>query len=349
MTKGLISVIVPVYNGQDYLDKCLKSIMFQTYQHFEVILVDDGSTDKSGKICDKYARENKNIKVVHKKNAGPAAARNDGIKISRGELVFFIDADDYLEKNAFEVLVAGYGKTGADLVVGDFQKIRNDKPESRNDILLETDKLLEERDIVEYARWYLRKPNKYLLLAFSWARIFKSSIIRKYQLRFDERLHTFEDVAFNFDYLKYTRKVFFVKKVIYSHLVYDNLLSATTAIGSNPERLLGYKQALKSAASFLKKKIEDREINKEVGQALVTLTIIQLVRNCAQINNNEAEVQRFVRRIVDDFELRNSLKYYRASKGESRIIPLLIKLRLAGLIILVGKYKAYKRYKNGKA
>lgn len=343
MTKGLISVIIPVYNAQDYLDRCIKSVNNQSYNNVEIILVNDGSGDDSDKICDKYANKYINIMVIHKKNAGPAAARNDGIKISNGEFIFFMDADDYLEKNAFELLMLGYNKSKSDLVIGNFQKIKNSNVESRNDISFKENRFLEKKDVVEYSRLYLKKPNKYLLFAFSWGKLFKSSIIKNNKIYFDNNLHTFEDVAFNFDYLKYIKKIFFANKIIYNHLVYDNLSSATTAVGNDPNKLLGYKSALKNIGVFLKGNISDNEIKKEIGHAFVSLTIIQLVRICGQINKNTFH---FVQKLVNDLGLRNNLKYYYPSKNESKIIPLFIKLKLVQPIIWICKYKAYKRYKK---
>ncbi|MCX6727162.1 MAG: glycosyltransferase family 2 protein [Candidatus Shapirobacteria bacterium] len=346
MKKGLVSIIVPIYNAENYLAKCVGSISCQSYKNFEMILIDDGSGDNSGRMCDKYAAKNKMVKVIHKKNAGPAAARNDGLKISEGKYIFFMDADDFIEKNALELLVAGYDQSKADLVIGDFKKIKNFKTEIRNDIFFDENKLLKQQDIIEYTRFYLKKPNKYLLLAFSWGRLFKSSIIRNNKLCFSEKLHTFEDVAFNFDYLRYTKKVFFINTVIYNHLIYDNLSSATTAVGDDPSKLFGYKQALQNVGAFLKGNISDEEIKQEVGHAYVSLTIIQLVRICGQINGNEKNIFRFVQGLVKDLTLRDNLKYYHPSKGESKIIPLLIKLKLVQLVLWICEYKAYKRYKR---
>ena len=97
MDKNLVSVIVPVYNVENYLDRCVKSILEQTYQDLEIILIDDGSTDESGLICDKYKATDDRIKVYHKRNEGQSCARNDGIDIATGKYILFIDADDYID------------------------------------------------------------------------------------------------------------------------------------------------------------------------------------------------------------------------------------------------------------
>lgn len=342
-----ISIIVPVFNGQDYLHRCIESLINQTYKNIEIILVDDGSTDNSGKICDNYALSDKRIRVIHKKNSGPAVARNAGIKISKGEFIFFIDADDFIEKDTFSLLIAGYKKYKADIIIGDFRKIENGVIEQRHDISFPGSKLLNKQDLVNYSRLYLKKPNKYLLFAFSWGRLFKSSIIKENNIFFNEKLHTFEDVAFNFDYLKYAKAVFFVKKTIYNHSVYDNYSSATMTLGDNPKKLFGYRQALVSISNFLKNRISDAEIKKEDGHAYISLTIIQLVRICGQINdNNKKNIFQLLRELVNDSNLRDNLKYYSPLKGESRILPILMKLKLVWPIIFVCKYKAWQRYRK---
>ena len=101
----LISIIVPVYNVESYLKKCLESIINQTYKNIEIILIDDGSTDSSGKICDDYANKDKRIKVIHKQNGGVSDARNTALDICRGDYIGFIDSDDYIELDMYETLL----------------------------------------------------------------------------------------------------------------------------------------------------------------------------------------------------------------------------------------------------
>jgi len=113
----LISIIVPVYNVENYLRKCLDSILVQTYSLFEVIVIDDGSTDKCSQICDEYARKDRRIKVVHKENGGLSDARNAGIKIAQGEYLLFVDSDDYIQDNMLEILMKSIEETNADIVI----------------------------------------------------------------------------------------------------------------------------------------------------------------------------------------------------------------------------------------
>lgn len=122
----LISVIIPVYNVEDYLRECVDSVINQTYKNLEIILVDDGSTDSSGKICDKYAEKDKRVRVVHKENSGPSKTRNVGLGHAKGKYIYFLDSDDYIEPNALELLVNTAESNGADLVFFDALSFSDD-------------------------------------------------------------------------------------------------------------------------------------------------------------------------------------------------------------------------------
>ena len=114
--KTLISVIIPVYNVEEYIRTCLDSISSQTYSNLEIILVDDGSTDKSPGICDEYQERDSRFRVIHKKNGGQSSARNEALDIAKGEYVSFVDSDDWLESDMYEVLINVINETGANIV-----------------------------------------------------------------------------------------------------------------------------------------------------------------------------------------------------------------------------------------
>ncbi len=115
--KDCISVIVPVYNVEKYLNRCIESIINQTYQNIEIILINDGSTDNSSIICDEYAEKDARIKVIHKKNGGVSSARNVGLKNAKGEFITFVDSDDYIKLTCFEKMANGIKNNDVDMVV----------------------------------------------------------------------------------------------------------------------------------------------------------------------------------------------------------------------------------------
>lgn len=127
MNNKLISVIVPVYNVEHYLNRCVDSILAQTYSDLEILLVDDGSTDNSGAICDAYARQDARVQVIHKKNAGQAAARNDAIDIARGSYLGFVDSDDFIDCRMFEILYQDLTEHDAQISIVTFQEFTEEK------------------------------------------------------------------------------------------------------------------------------------------------------------------------------------------------------------------------------
>lgn len=122
-SRELISVIIPVYNTEKYLEECVQSILNQTYDNIEIILVDDGSIDKSSEICDSYANNYENVRVMHNNNQGPAASRKCGVESAYGSLIMFVDSDDWIEDNTLDVLVREMKASGADVVVCNYVDI----------------------------------------------------------------------------------------------------------------------------------------------------------------------------------------------------------------------------------
>lgn len=125
MQDSLISIIVPIFNVENYLAECIESIQKQTYKNLEIILIDDGSTDQSGEICEHYARNDRRIMVIHQKNNGVVAARKCGLKRARGRYIGFVDGDDYINLDMYERLIQDIENTGADFVHSGF--IENNK------------------------------------------------------------------------------------------------------------------------------------------------------------------------------------------------------------------------------
>lgn len=189
MSLPIVSVIVPVYNTEKYLPECIESVLFQSYTDFELLLIDDGSTDGSGLICDEYARKDFRIKVVHKSNGGVSSARNEGLDIARGEYVCFVDSDDWVCKDYLKNLVLGM-KRGTDLVIA---ALADGTSPSYSTYF----------DLNEYFRVYSR-----LALIYSpCAKLFRNKIIIDSCLRFDTNVNYGEDTLFNLAYLLYAKQI----------------------------------------------------------------------------------------------------------------------------------------------
>lgn len=131
----IISVIIPIFNVEKYIEDCLESVVNQTYRNLQIILVDDGSTDNCGEICDKYATLDNRVSVIHKHNAGHASALNTGFEMVKGKWLYFLDSDDWLDINAFDDLMKKAGETKADLIYFDYRKIFTNGKTKRYNIL----------------------------------------------------------------------------------------------------------------------------------------------------------------------------------------------------------------------
>jgi glycosyltransferase involved in cell wall biosynthesis len=344
----MISVVVPVYNAERYLHRCVESIRTQSYHDIEIFLVNDGSTDGSAQICEKYSLLDERIETIHKQNGGPSSARNVAIRKCRRKFITFVDADDSLQPHALEVLLNAALHSDTDMVIGDFSKIVNDTVVmSGNERNFSTDVLLTKEKLVSYTQRYLTAPNKFPLLTQSWGRLFKASIIKDNNLFFNSELYTFEDVAFNFEFLKYAKDVYFLNRALYNLTIHTDFLSATMRM-STPGALFGYHDALLKVEEFLTSCLGNASITaKEVGGAYMRYTIIQLIRTCLQVNKtNKKEIYKLVREVVKKPRVRSGLKVYSAAPGESKIIPILIRLKWVRLLIMYCKHRAIKRYGN---
>ena len=132
MENPSISIIVPVYNIEEYLPRCIESILRQTYTNLQLVLVDDGSKDRSGALCDEYAKKDSRILVVHKENGGSSSARNRGIEVATGEYLGFVDSDDYVEPDMYGKMVTAILENGCNIV----QVARDEKDERGNKFIM---------------------------------------------------------------------------------------------------------------------------------------------------------------------------------------------------------------------
>lgn len=169
----IISIIVPIYNVEKYLPQCLDSIINQTYKNLEIILIDDGSTDNSGKICDKYKLLDNRIIVIHKSNGGLSDARNTGIKIATGDYISFVDSDDFIDKNMYTILFQKINTTNADIIWYNHYNYQSSNEISKSSIFVQEKQYLLPKDNYKFQYDLL---NKYHLIGYCWNKLYKKSI-----------------------------------------------------------------------------------------------------------------------------------------------------------------------------
>lgn len=178
MNEKLVSVLVPVYNTEKYLEKCLDSIINQTYTNLEIILVDDGSTDNSGKICDAYAERDVRIKVIHKHNEGLVRARKTGLENATGEYIAFVDSDDWIEPNMYEEMLEKALETDADFVESGYLEFHEYTEKTMERKLAEGFFDLRGGGIADHVRAYMGET-KAKITPLIWSKMYKADVIRQ--------------------------------------------------------------------------------------------------------------------------------------------------------------------------
>lgn len=223
-----ISIIIPVFNAKEYLPHCIDSILNQTLRNFELILVDDGSTDGSSKLCDFYAKDSR-VKVIHKKNEGPSVARNCGIEAAQGEYIGFVDADDWCEPNMFEELLSAASSNDADMAFCNYtldteagsKKLKTDYNGnhfySREEI---SEKILPY--FFGYTNEELKSYKSYFPFAdyssYIWLCIYKTSVLKENKITFPSQKNYYnEDNLFNLNFVFHAKSAVHVEKSLYHY------------------------------------------------------------------------------------------------------------------------------------
>ena len=202
-----VSVIVPIYNVERYLDACVQSIVNQTYPNLEIILVDDGSPDRSGALCDAWAERDSRIRVIHKENSGVSDSRNAGMEIATGDWITFVDADDVVSAYLVEALLREQPREDS-LHMVSYARFSEELPQ---DIAPQSCRILENNDFLSVRTSY-----------FCWGALYSRELIQKAGLRFDTSLRLMEDEAWLAVYLLFVRRICFVQEPMYYYRQHPN-------------------------------------------------------------------------------------------------------------------------------
>lgn len=277
----VISVIVPVYNVEKVLYHCIDSILNQIFNDFELILVDDGSTDNSGRICDEYAGKDTRAKVIHKQNGGVSSARNAGIEVAKGEYICFVDSDDYLESNYLKELVETKKKyPDFDNVWCGFQTVEDYLKSNINTVASEYNKdysfsdLSSIMDLCE--KWLVQMP---------WNKLYDTKTIKKNRLSFPPELSLGEDYIFNLRYLDCTNG----KIVVINKPLYDYLRDGKESLDNKyyPDLLEIYRRLNSEIEKYAEKwSLSDVQISKMYSSFFFRLEAV--LRNTFNKKNNQS-------------------------------------------------------------
>jgi len=255
-----VSVIVPVYNVQDYLSKCIDSIINQTYRDFELILIDDGSTDSCGEICDKYASSDNRVRVIHQSNSGPSAARNAGLDVAKGDYISFVDSDDYIHNQMLETMVKKITGTQADIAICNYAFVDYQGNTIEHDSTIESES-------------FISQDNLLGLLAKGWLpavipcnKLYERSIFDNLRYPSGKR---YEDDFIAHKIIARAKKILLIPDYFYYYLQREGSMSKNQFSIEKFDRI----ESLLDRSDFLKSIGKDKYSFYSLVDAIVRLTI----------------------------------------------------------------------------
>ena len=211
----LVTIIIPIYNAEKFVDKCLKSVIAQSYQNIEIILINDGSEDYSKQKCDSWAKKDRRISVIHKKNAGVSSARNTGIDIAKGQYIYFVDSDDWLPNDSIEEMIRYIVSSNADFCCGSIERVG---------VFSKTSQTV--KTILEFHSDDLEKMLRFLEYIEScpspWGKMYRTDIIRTNSIKFVEGIAYGEDSIFLWTYLEKCHKIVAIPNIVYCYSVLNS-------------------------------------------------------------------------------------------------------------------------------
>ena len=268
-----ISVIMPVYNVEKYLKKCIESVLSQTYKNFEIILVDDGSPDNCGKICDECAQKDERIKVIHKENGGVSSARNAGLKIATGDYIIFIDSDDYINENMFAHMIKNAKGNNSDIVVCNFNIEKDGYIKKCSEKIIK--QFCETKDLTyifnrsRFSEFDDEFSISHTFSCFLWRMMFSKKLIS--EIEFNEKLKVMEDVEFFVRVLKKDEniKISHLDEYLYFYQIRQN-----SAMRVKKEILDNHLELLLCLKNVLDKD-SDKELLKHFAYAIYVDCIVR--------------------------------------------------------------------------
>lgn len=212
MEQPLVSVIVPVYNGEKYVGRCVDSILNQEYKNIELILVNDGSKDRTAEICTQYAERDSRVRVIDKENTGVSDSRNCALGRAAGKYIQFLDCDDWMTKDSTRLLVECAEEMECDMVVADFYRVVGERLSRKGDI--RENKIMDRQTYV----WYMSGNPADYYYGVLWNKLYRRDIIEEHRIRMDTNIQFCEDFLFNMEYIRYAKRFRALQAPIYYYV-----------------------------------------------------------------------------------------------------------------------------------
>ena len=210
--RPMVSIVVPIYNAENYLRRCVDSILNQEYTDFELLLVNDGSTDASGDICEEYGDQDPRVIVIQKENTGVSDSRNRALDRARGKYLQFLDSDDWITPDATRLFVRAAEEYGCDMVISDFYRVVGERLSTKGDI--------EEEGVLtreEFAAHMMENPADFYY-GVLWNKLYRRDIVEEHNLRMDTDINWCEDFMFNLEYIRYAKVFYALHAPIYYYV-----------------------------------------------------------------------------------------------------------------------------------
>ncbi|MEE3325195.1 MAG: glycosyltransferase [Methanosphaera sp.] len=336
-----VSIIIPIYNTEKYLDRCMQSVLSQTLKDIEIILVDDESPDNAPMMCDDYAKQDSRIKVIHKKNGGLGFARNSGLEIASGEYVAYLDSDDYVEENMYQQLYETAKEQSYDVVLCGNYFVDRFGRKSTNERMIPYKIENEVLDVLFAtlgAPTFTKQDN---ILGMSvWGGIYSMELIQKYAIRFpSERQYICEDAIYHIDFFHHAKSVKILNEPLYNYCNNPGSLSRTFRTDRYEKDKILYKKEYEMLNDYNTLNIGKTYIDR-MFLTFVRVYLTEVVYNLSFIN----AIQEIKKTMSDDLLKDITKSYpYKENPMKQRIFNKSLKDKNWLLAFLLLKFAAYKK------
>lgn len=331
----MVSVIVPIYNSEDKLERCIKSVLQQTFQDFELLLIDDGSKDKSLEICEKFSREDSRIRVVSKSNEGVSATRNRGLELAKGEYIQFLDSDDFIVPDMMDGLVKRMEQTGADMVISGYTEIRMD---SRKDVIPGYEGSCK---VMELQETYPEIFNVVILNAI-WNKLYRAEKIQN--LRFRKEISLGEDLIFNLEYLKKADCISFIQLPFYQYDIREESLN--TKFRENSIELA--KNIYQESMRFAKQCGLKEPAKEQISNTFVQYFFYGLLDFYVKTNKSNKELKQCIRTWMADPDLLAAAVHANMPRAYEKAAQAFVKHKNVMMLHFMFCVKRYMYFKDKK-
>ncbi len=323
----MVSIIVPVYNAEKRISETIKSIIMQSFKDFELFLINDGSKDNSGLICDKFASKDDRIKVFHQNNSGPAAARNKGIEEANGEYIAFVDADDTVDNNWLEEMINAQKKNNVDLVCTGYNKLfYKDSKLLKTIIYNPISKIYKDKISIGISLQSIISNGFFNPL---WNKLYKAEIIKNNNIAIDKDFNLGEDFLFNLSYIDKCNSLILLDVSLYNYIVNDSGLTHT------------YRDDKFELLDSVNNKYREFLVKNDINLGIADFGTIKNCYSCFmdlfdEDNNMQfQDKKKYIDRILNKKKTKEVLKRYKPKGFKKKFLVLVLRTNSTYLIFIV--------------